>query len=800
MIEIRKVNKIYKTKKNHIIPALTDINLEFKEKGLIFILGPSGCGKSTLLNLIGGIDIPTDGDILFKGKEIGKKEELLDKYRNKYVGFVFQSFNLIENLTVYDNLSLVCQKEEEIKESLKQVRLEGYEERYPSELSGGEAQRVAIARTLLKQSQFILADEPTGNLNKKQGIEVFEILKEIAKEKIIIVVSHNEEMAKEYADRIIRMEDGKIVSDEKIKNTEVAKFTEEKQERKLDKKSTIKLIKQTVSNNKLDFIVSFLTILLSFLCLTATLSIISYNRTDVDIKNLKTNNEIQIIELNDISSKDIRNLTLPQYYTLKEEYNDVLFLEIPSNVKKEISSADELVNFGFEFHNYIELTNEGIYVFEFKLQSLLSPYNVFYDKECTLPFNEEVNFDYSNLIGKYIKLKDGVLRLEGVLKDLANFSDSKSDDDVIKNSFLSGINKTIFYSKNFIYKNVIPANTSIITLYPNCVMINDKNIENCLEEFQTLNIEKVRTWYFNGVVMSTDGTIYKSTENNLPELKNNEVYITLELYNKLFDEQVNENDYVKETGNDYFNYEYSFIKKLEHLGETISISFFDERFDNYKLEYDNLVIKGVVLYSHNFFDYHNDIVLSDEVASEIYKYNQRPDLYAKKDSLGNINDFVKYCSIMEIVPSYYGVYQINEFEKNIYMIKVICSILSVIFTILSFLIMYGFVNRTIKRRKNEIGILKSIGICNKDIIKINLLWIIVINILLIIIIIPTSIMVVNLINNILITNLYSKLILVYYKWWFIFITLGLLFAIEFVTFRVVSNKLKSQKIIYLIKH
>ena len=138
--------------------------------------------QTCALPILGGIDIPTSGEVLVDKKNIGTNEKSLDEYRNRYIGFVFQEFNLINDMTVYDNLSLVCYEEEKIKNVLKKVGLEGYEKRYPTELSGGQVQRVTIARALLKESRFLLADEPTGNLNNKMSIEIFELLKEISKE------------------------------------------------------------------------------------------------------------------------------------------------------------------------------------------------------------------------------------------------------------------------------------------------------------------------------------------------------------------------------------------------------------------------------------------------------------------------------------------------------------------------------------------------------------------------------------------------------------------------------------------
>lgn len=219
MIELRQISKIYASKGGQV-PALVNIDLLLSANGLIFVLGKSGCGKTTLLNMIGGLDDPTSGKILVDGTEIGAADGLAgDLYRNYKVGFVFQEYNLIDGDTVGQNvgLALELQKADDvgarIAEALSRVGLGGHEHRKISELSGGQKQRVAIARALVKNSEIILADEPTGNLDSFTSDEIYELLQEISRDKLVVVVSHDEESAMRYADRIIRLKDGRIVED-----------------------------------------------------------------------------------------------------------------------------------------------------------------------------------------------------------------------------------------------------------------------------------------------------------------------------------------------------------------------------------------------------------------------------------------------------------------------------------------------------------------------------------------------------------------------------------------------------------
>ena len=225
MIQIDKLTKTYTSKNNTIVKALDNINLTLPNNGLVFVLGKSGSGKSTLLNLIGGLDSITEGNIIANGNVIsGFSEREFCDYRNAHIGFIFQDYHLIDELTIYENivLSLDLRRIEDselVTNALKKVDLEGYENRYPTELSGGERQRVAIARAIVKNPRIILADEPTGNLDTQTAASIIELLVDLSKECLILIVSHNRNDAYEHGDRIIELSRGKVVED-KTKNPE----------------------------------------------------------------------------------------------------------------------------------------------------------------------------------------------------------------------------------------------------------------------------------------------------------------------------------------------------------------------------------------------------------------------------------------------------------------------------------------------------------------------------------------------------------------------------------------------------
>ncbi len=216
IVEFKEVSRVYRNG-DHEQRALDRVNLQLEEGKFIVILGPSGAGKSTLLNLLGGLDNPTEGTITVKGRDIStlSANELAD-YRAASVGFVFQSYNLIPTLTVVENVALVKEiapKPLSSHDMLKAVGLADHIHQFPSELSGGEQQRVSIARALAKNPDILLCDEPTGALDSETGVVVLKLLLSMAREmgKTIIIVTHNQNIAK-MADVVIRVKNGKIQS------------------------------------------------------------------------------------------------------------------------------------------------------------------------------------------------------------------------------------------------------------------------------------------------------------------------------------------------------------------------------------------------------------------------------------------------------------------------------------------------------------------------------------------------------------------------------------------------------------
>ncbi len=220
MLEIKNLVKKYVSKKGTVVKALDDVSIRFPSKGMVFILGKSGSGKSTLLNVMGGLDVPDSGEIIIQNKSSRNfNQNDFDCYRNTYLGFVFQEYNLLEDFNVEENISLALELQKktlnpfELSAILDKVGLRGLGKRKVSELSGGQKQRVAIARALVKKPEIIFADEPSGALDSNTGRQIFDTLKTLSEEKLVVIISHDRDFAEYYGDRIIELRDGKVYSD-----------------------------------------------------------------------------------------------------------------------------------------------------------------------------------------------------------------------------------------------------------------------------------------------------------------------------------------------------------------------------------------------------------------------------------------------------------------------------------------------------------------------------------------------------------------------------------------------------------
>ena len=331
MLELQKINKSYTTGEftQH---ALKNISLKFRKNEFVAILGPSGSGKTTMLNIIGGLDRYDSGDLIINDSSTKKfKNSDWDAYRNNCIGFVFQSYNLITHLSILENveigmtLSGVGQKERKRRsiEVLKRVGLEEHMHKKPNQLSGGQMQRVAIARALVNDPDIILADEPTGALDSKTSVQIMELIKEISKDKLVIMVTHNSELAYSYANRIVEFKDGEVIDDTNpVKDDEAAS---NKYKIRKTSMSFLTALKLSFNNIKTKKGRTFLTAFASSIGIIGIALVLALsNGFDKQIDKFE---EETLSSLPILISKEAMNLTTDTIKSLSNKYDENKFTD-----------------------------------------------------------------------------------------------------------------------------------------------------------------------------------------------------------------------------------------------------------------------------------------------------------------------------------------------------------------------------------------------------------------------------------------------------------------------------------------
>lgn len=376
MLELKNISKVYK-QKGVSVTALNNINIKFADTGLVFLLGKSGSGKSSLLNIIGNLDKQTSGEILLDGNNVSKfKGRTLDSYLNSYIGFIFQDYNLIDEYNVYKNIdiALSLQRKNKNKESINKileiVGLTGLGNRKIHELSGGQKQRVAIARALSKDSKIILADEPTGNLDTENSHQIMSLLKQISKEKLVIVVTHDIDLAKNFADRIIQIQDGAIYNDTAPYTIDIPTKELKLKKKHLSFFKSLQLSLRNLKNKKIRMAITILLTTVSITMLGLSYMLTNFNIPYTHAKALVDNNETKIEVYKKIKGKIYRLDTLINSYTnndienLQNEFN-----KYNINLSKVSTTMenDQLLNIKLNYdkkyeENYTEYAYYSLYI------------------------------------------------------------------------------------------------------------------------------------------------------------------------------------------------------------------------------------------------------------------------------------------------------------------------------------------------------------------------------------------------------------------------------------------------------
>lgn len=716
MIKLVNVYKYFNRGKKNEVKAIDNTSLDLPDKGIVTLLGPSGCGKTTLLNSIGGLSRINKGSIYIDGERITKRSvNKIDKIRSLKIGYIFQNFNLLDDETVFDNVSLVLKinglkDKEEIKKRvnfcLESLGIYRYRNRYASMLSGGERQRVAIARAIVKDPEVIIADEPTGNLDSKNSIEVMNIIKSISRDRLVILVTHERELAKFYSDRIIEISDGKIVKD--YENTDNHEL-----DYRLDNKIYLKDM-ENYSNKEVG---------------SAKIEYYSDNNDKVSFKIVVKNDNIYIesdslkkievinnsnIELVDAHYEKINKKVYEEFSFDFNKVKDNKFKEKYSSIYNVVTSTKKgfrkVLNYSFvKKLLLIGFFTSSLFIM-YSVSSIMSTFKVdeknfvSYNKDYVLlnKKNMSVN-EFNNLNNvsnvEYVLPSNGkvqvnfkfykFLQTSGILESMSGSlaSYSKVDkvingvktngkkeiiiDKMVIDKFLSMgdaknagfntydnfINEYVYLQNDDMYKIVGISDTNSPSIY-----VNDSEfvnfIENSLNDNSEDDSDKLKSYERSSITL---------TKGSLPvndyEVIVNENMKDMYPLDKIIDKKVGDN-------------------KLKVVGYYKSVS------ENGLLVSENTIKNKLILTSDKFVISSSD---KDSTISELKtsKYNV-VDTY--KDSLSNYKR------------------SIEESNRN----KIIYSSVIVIISLIE---IYLIVRSSFLSRVKEVGILRSIGVKRKDIYK-----------------------------------------------------------------------------------
>lgn len=675
MLELKNVSKSYKNTK-----VLNNVNIKFREKEFVSILGPSGSGKTTLLNIIGGLDKYDEGNLIIDGVLTRNfKENDWDNYRSKRIGFIFQNYNLINHLTVLENVELALlvngkKNKSKIIDILKKVGLEDEMNKLPNELSGGQMQRVAIARSIINENDIILADEPTGALDSKTSVEIMEILKEISRNKLVIMVTHNVELANIYSDRIIEINDGKIIKDTKEYN----EFSKEnvKKGKKMSMSFLTSLylsFRNLLTKKGRTFLVSFAGSIGIFgISLILSLS----NGLNNYIKN--TENEY-----------------LSNYPITIYKNNEILNFDL--NLKEIKGSPDKITAYNDIVSNYINDSKKYNNLYDFKKyidKGLLNKYVNFITYDYNLELQIYNNYEKVNSI--YKVLSDDEIKEN---YDLVYGSIPKNKNEIVlivdKNNV---INSSILYSLGIKDKNEL----SII--YEK--IKNNENV-NLEEEY---NFDELLKGEYK-LILNTD--YYVKVKNNYIDKSNDINYMK-----KIIDNGMNikivgilkpKNDYV---ANNVIGYKFDLIKYIiqknrlsiigkEQLNNKKINVLSNRKFDNLNNTYDNIVnILGI-----------NDLDNPDCISIYFNTLNDKKNIIKEIDDYNeNHNEKITYVDNIKMI--------LNTITNIVNSISYILIGLVFVSLIVSSLMIAIVTYISVLERKKEIGILKSLGFNRKDIRRI----------------------------------------------------------------------------------
>lgn len=746
MLELKNVTKIYKTS-GITQTALNKVSIKFRDNEFVSILGPSGSGKTTLLNIVGGLDHYTSGDLIISGISTKNyKDSTWDIYRNHKVGFVFQSYNLISHQTALSNVELaltisgVGKKERRKRaiEALKKVGLKDHKDKKPNQMSGGQMQRVAIARALVNDPDILLADEPTGALDSKTSVQIMDLLKEIAKDRLVVMVTHNPDLAKQYSTRIVKLKDGVITDDSNPYDGE-----EQKVSTNIGKKTSMSFLTAlslSLNNLMTKKARTFLTAFAGSIGIIGIALILSLSNgvaNYIDNKEEETlSNYPLTIQKN---TMDMTSMMTSMMESSKEEYNDDLihsnnilsnlltslktktnnlkdfksFLDDNKKIKKyandiqykydldinlytkdvdgnnlRVNPTDISENLG-TLSQFMQFSNSNVFVELFNNQKMLLDNYDLLAGNLPSNYNEVVIMvDSNNQISDYTLYALG-LKSQSELEDLVSKSekgeDVKSSIETYSYDDLLGLSYKLVLNTDYYVKE-------------NNIWIDKSNNKDYMDELldSSCDIKVV------GIIKAHENTSLNTT---------GAIGYTQDLTRYVI-EKINDSDIVKEqkensdinvfTGKSFDDNNITIDPSIYSLSESEIKSYMLNFADNKATYEDNLVRLGAIDTSNpdEISIYPKDFNSKDEIVDIIDSYNKgktETDKITYTDTVGLMMKSVT--SIVNIIS-----YVLIAFVG---ISLVVSSIMIGIITYISVL-----------ERKKEIGILRAIGARKKDISRV----------------------------------------------------------------------------------
>lgn len=527
------------TKKFNERTILKSINYEFKTSGLYFIIGDSGCGKSTFLNMLSGIDLSYSGDIFFKNINL-KKMNSIKEFRINHFGYIFQSFNLFENDTVYNNLNLLKGNsiknkevnEKEIEMILHSLGVKNLKNKLVKNLSGGEKQRVCIARALLNNPDVIFADEPTGSLDSKNSENIFKILKELSEDRLIICVSHDKENAFKYGDYILEIQDEtikEVKSKNIIKKQKIKELKKDKNKRKISLNFIFNHFKSLFKEKRLSCSIS--NIFLTFAFLTFGLSILVRSNISNNLKKsfqdiLGNQSLVLSRKNNDPLIKDYQGATFEEIKEIKKQYEDEIdyvgvnyivdfenfykdkneFYDVTKPIKKKIEGFS--IRHFNEFEYIKSLENIGLNIGSDILKNDEIVLGLNYPQLKNICLNLSIKRDYAT-INEYLKTNDLLVSLF-----LANSNWNYEDEQIFKVKGVIMSNKSMIYHTNPLFNEIVFEENM---RFPSTVDINKSFDEPwMMKKIYYIKLKKEQCFFLNKIMYDSKFKEYLfDNDNNL---------------------------------------------------------------------------------------------------------------------------------------------------------------------------------------------------------------------------------------------------------------------------------------------